>query len=771
MRRFRDLSISWKLTLLAVVTSTIVLTGSAIAFSLIDYRSTKAELVKNYSATATAYGRSCLKALDFADAGEASMVLSWVHLDSQIFQAVLYDANGQVFASFHRQAEDSPSLEQARRTAGNFGSDGSLHLVQPVTLDDETLGHIYLQVGCAQLWSRMQSQAQITAVLMCISILMSIVLASTLQGFISRPILQLVRTAEGVTHQNDYSLRAHKSAQDELGQLADSFNQMLQAIENRDVELTRHRENLTELVRVRTSELEKKTEEALAASLAKSAFLANMSHEIRTPMNSILGFTDLLRRDWSDDKVERDDMLTTIHDSGRHLLGLINNILDLSKVESGHIALELRRESAHAIIAGVMSMMRVPVREKGLTLEYNWATAIPETILTDGPRLKQVLVNLVSNAMKFTARGGIRLLVRLETEPAAKLFIDVIDTGIGIPADKLACIFDAFVQADTSVTRRFGGTGLGLTISRQLAQALGGEITVQSQPGQGSTFTLSVSVGPREELKLQRGNDVADVQSESPHAPIPETTRLRGRRVLIVDDGDANRRLLSLVLRRSGMLVDTAENGLEGLNRALQQPYDAILMDMQMPVLDGYSATTKLRGQGLDTPIVALTACAMQGDAAKCLTVGCTTYLTKPIDSQLLLQTLHSLIKPRPEVKQSTTDESATEFEPLPWTSINDDVELQEIAQIFADELQSQLPELARAVTEQNGPRLSTFSHWLRGGAGTVGFHAFTAPADELATAVKLGQWSEVEQAMDRIYAMHARIRFSKPEPVVAAGG
>jgi PAS domain S-box-containing protein len=388
-------------------------------------------------------------------------------------------------------------------------------------------------------------------------------------------------------------------------------------------------------------ELRKAVESADAANRTKSEFLANMSHEIRTPMNAILGFTDVLRRGFAADEQTRQRYLDTIHSSGKHLLELINDILDLSKIEAGRLDIERTACSPCELLAELVTMFTAAAEERGVSLEFTTAGPVPETILTDPTRLRQIVANLVGNAIKFTEAGGVKIVVRLL--PAGEkplLAIDVIDTGIGISPEGLGKIFNPFVQADSSVTRRFGGTGLGLAISRRFAIALGGNLTAASEAGRGSTFTVTLDTGPLAGIRL------LDAPQDKASAPLAkgrltkDLPALPPARVLVVDDGEANRQLITVVLTRAGLTVESAENGEVGVRMAASRRFDLILMDMQMPVMDGYTATAKLREQGLSMPIVALTASVMKGAEGRCGAAGCSAYVAKPVDIDELMRCL-----------------------------------------------------------------------------------------------------------------------------------
>ncbi|MFH1920183.1 MAG: ATP-binding protein [Planctomycetota bacterium] len=392
---------------------------------------------------------------------------------------------------------------------------------------------------------------------------------------------------------------------------------------------------------------------AEAANHAKSSFLANMSHEIRTPMTAILGFTDILLNEIKEPAAL--EAAEIVKRNGQHLLELINDILDLSKIEAGKMEFERICWWPRQVVTEVVSLLHVRAHAKGLALVDEYEGPLPETIVTDPTRLQQILINVVGNAIKFTETGGVRIVVSLADgggdEP--KLRFDVIDTGIGIPKEQIDNVFEAFSQGDGSATRQYGGTGLGLAISRQLARKLGGDVTAASEPGKGSTFTVTVATGPLRGVPFVEYAMEAVPGSEEPNARAAKDEGKLECRVLLAEDIPDNQRLIAAVLREAGAEVAIAQDGQEALEKALatqpgrgrrysdpEEPFDVILMDMQMPALDGYEATRRLREQGYAGPIIALTAHAMRGDRRKCLDAGCDDYLTKPIRPEKLVATV-----------------------------------------------------------------------------------------------------------------------------------
>ena len=524
-------------------------------------------------------------------------------------------------------------------------------------------------------------------------------------------------------------------------------------------------------------ELGKAKERAEAANRAKSDFLANMSHDIRTPMNAILGFTDLLRRGYGKNQDDARKYLETIYSSGKHLLDLINDILDLSKVEAGALEVEQIACAPHLLIHEVVTVLGVKAREKGIALEFNAEGMVPATIHSDPTCLRRIVTNLVGNAVKFTEHGSVSVTLRLITsngEP--QIVIEVSDTGIGIAAERLESMFDPFSQADSSVTRRFGGTGLGLTISRRLARAMGGDITASSEAGQGSTFTVTVNTGSLSGIRMLSPSEIIAAHTGS---ETDEQTRWRfpAARVLVVDDAPENRELLTLLLGDAGLQVDEAENGQVGVEMARHQSYDLILMDMQMPVMDGFTATRILRADGLTIPIIALTANAMKDSEQEVLEAGCSGIQTKPINIDDLMQALAAQLggtrmnDRSPDPVPSPAPPTVTEppvIGPI-RSRLANVARLRSTVRKFAHRLDEQLPTLQRACETGNHKELATLAHWLRGAASTVGYDVFTQPALRLEQAAVAGDASACKSILEEICSMTHRLVVPSEDYIVAA--
>jgi PAS domain S-box-containing protein len=521
--------------------------------------------------------------------------------------------------------------------------------------------------------------------------------------------------------------------------------------------------------------------DAEAANRSKSEFLANMSHEIRTPMAAILGFAEMLLVR-TPEECAQIGCVQIIQRNALHLLELINDILDLSKVEAGQMKVERISCDLPALVSEVISLMRPRAAEKRLTFGVTFQGAIPRLIQTDPLRFRQILVNLLGNAVKFTESGSIN--VRIQDEGAAGpniiLRVDVIDTGIGMTPEQFHRLFLPFTQADASITRKFGGTGLGLAISRQLAKLLGGDVTATSQPGIGSKFTLKVDGGSSVGVELLKGLTEETLPAKLDQR-VNADIRLCGR-ILLVEDGADNQRLLRMQLGDAGASVTSALDGQIAVDLATKQKFDLILMDMQMPVMDGYAATVELRRRGVTIPIIALTAYAMAEDREKCLASGCTAYLSKPISEETLLKSVHEHLGD-PSAMHGDSAGKGLPGLPSPAMGIDSpglikssfagDARIMQIVPVFVDGLRDKVRKMTDLLEANDLPALQEIAHQLLGACGGYGFGAVSEPASRVEQSIRAGKdLKSVTADTKSLIEVIRRIEgFEEPKALVAAAG
>lgn len=489
--------------------------------------------------------------------------------------------------------------------------------------------------------------------------------------------------------------------------------------------------------------------DAEAANRSKSEFLANMSHEIRTPMNAILGFADMMVHK-DHDTTGRIECAQIIQRNALHLLELINEILDLSKIEARQMNVDRVPCDLPALLSEVVSLMRPRAVEKGLKFGVTFHGPIPHQIQSDPTRLRQILINLLGNARKFTESGEIDLHVTDEGAGGANILlrVDVVDSGIGMSSEQLGRLFQPFVQGNDSITRKFGGTGLGLAISQRLATLLSGAITVDSEVGKGSTFTLRIDGGSSEGVEQLHGLTEATLPAGI-HRGAQADIRLGGR-ILLVEDGRDNQRLLRAQLSDAGADVISAENGQVAVDLATTQPFDLILMDMQMPVLDGYGATRELRRRGLAIPIIALTAYAMAEDRDRCMASGCSAYLTKPTTEETLLKTVSQHLRNDPSsLSGKTAAQGVVAAVPLARvadgsirikSSLAGNPRVAKILPEFVNGLPGEVAKMNDFLMRNDLDALKQVIHQVLGACGGYGFDAVSEPASRAEEAIQAGR-------------------------------
>lgn len=645
---FADLPLSKKLRRIQAVSVGLALVITLLVNILTEIWSEQRNARLDIETTGNIIGFNAGIALMFNDSKSATDILAALRNKPTVLAACLYRTDGELLSQYPSEQSDvcppSAQILQSDLQLNNEIFSLKKKTLLSIEQQGDNVGHLLLIGDLLPMWETILKKFSLISLVMLAAFSITAIFGKRLARLISKPIMDLSTIAQQMSREKNYSLRARDEGHDEIGRLVKSFNSMMEQIQERDDQLEQHSAHLEHEVQIRTADLRNAVLEAEAASIAKSQFLANMSHEIRTPMNGVIGMVDVLFN--TELSEEQKKMVQVIRESAYTQLGILNDILDFSKIEAGKMELSVGPFSIHDVIANLCDLLDKQAQQKTIDLRHSIDPTVPQAVEGDMLRLRQVLSNLITNAIKFSAGqfapGKVSLEAHLSKDESSKIWVtfSVRDNGIGMSESTMSRLFQSFEQGDISTTRRYGGTGLGLVISRRLVELMGGTIEVDSQLDVGSTFTVHL---PFKRTKAENLPQIKDSDWFYRHpelsgigaAPSRDQALLHQRLILVAEDNETNQDVIKQQLAMLGYAADIAADGHEALAMWREEQYCLLLTDIHMPYMDGYQLTEAIRQEESQKklsrlPIIALTAVALKGEDENCIKIGMDDYLSKP---------------------------------------------------------------------------------------------------------------------------------------------